>query len=288
MQKRLGDSSFSRFSLFKIEIQMKKQLNTYLNLTDVEEYLNGKLEFVEIETEYPNLRVSYIDTNETYLISVKNDLMVIKKSKTVFSKLFSFGLSKKVDDEKLQNLSDLMDQLETETIERRKREEEEDDKQTKEFLAKREKDYETRHQVIQDYIMKVIADPSHSDPELEAMDLNDDFDLKVPHVADIIYAIILEKKLEIKEVMSFIVTGQNESGNLNVIDQELAASLNVIIDICEKTKHLNLDADTARKISLGTFPSMSDYAFVTINPSLSKVAILTAYLLAMIAFCSDS
>jgi len=155
---------------------------------------------------------------------------------------------------------------------------------------KQYEDYVERHLELLDYILDVIDNPEHNNSEIDNLDLNEDYNLKVPHVADMIYAVMKAKKLKKKNVLAFIVTGQGESGNLKYIDTELAASLSAIDELCETMVANGLDSEdlgTLRKIALSSFPGASKYTDIPVNPSLSKVLIFRLYLLALIEICLD-
>lgn len=149
--------------------------------------------------------------------------------------------------------------------------------------------YAKRHLELLDYLLEVINNPEKTNSKIDDLDLNDDYNLKAPHIADIIYAVMKAKNLKKEAVLSYIVTGQNESGNLKYIDTEIAASLNVIDEISTKTAAISpdLNFNISRQIALASFPGASKYTDVPVNFSLSKVLIFKVYLSALIEFCLD-
>ncbi len=91
---------------------MKKQLPTTTNLFFLQELFRSKLDFVELEIYETYLRITFIDTNESYRVNVENKFISVEKPRGFISKLF--GSSKKQEDKNIEKINHLIDELKQE------------------------------------------------------------------------------------------------------------------------------------------------------------------------------
>ncbi len=93
--------------------------------------------------------------------------------------------------------------------------------------------YDTRYLKLLDYLIQVVDNKNYSDADFDKLDLNRDLNIKAPHIADIIYAIMIHKKLEKQKVLQYVIHGLDEHNNVIYKDVQLMNSLNVIDECVE-------------------------------------------------------
>jgi hypothetical protein len=150
--------------------------------------------------------------------------------------------------------------------------------------------YDTRYLKLLDYLIQVVDNKNYSDADFDKLDLNRDLNIKAPHIADIIYAIMIHKKLEKQKVLQYVIHGLDEHNNVIYKDVQLMNSLNVIDEMCRTLLEMRpqlINIADRRLMALATFPAKSKYAFIPIDPILSQVVVLKAYLLVMVDFCTN-
>ncbi|HRI27326.1 MAG TPA: hypothetical protein PK239_10390 [Chitinophagales bacterium] len=153
-------------------------------------------------------------------------------------------------------------------------------------------EYHTKHTAVLNYIMQLLYsdESSSSNPEMDGKSLITDFDLKIPHIAHILYMVIRTKGLDLNKALSFISMGMDKNGNPIRVDNPLVASIGVIHDITSKFEELSNVKDDFREFStmaLSTFPGRSKMTDYPINEALAQVIILRAYINALIKYCTD-
>ena len=149
-------------------------------------------------------------------------------------------------------------------------------------------EYATRHSEPHDYLLATMFDGASIDPNMEVKNLSTDYNLKIPHFADIIYSVIKRKDLDLQTVFTFITMGQNTNGHIKVIDTQLTSSIKTIDQLDTSLRDLGaINKANLRMFILDTFPGKSRHADHPMNPGLSEIKIVRMYLTVMIKFCEE-